>query len=56
MVDDPPVPFTTFRMPPDPVVLSRKMVSRSSRLEGERATGTSNRVRGVNVYALVKKL
>jgi len=27
MVDDPPVPFTTWSMPPDPAVL-RKIVSR----------------------------
>jgi hypothetical protein len=41
MVEDPPVPLTTFRMPPDPAVL-RKIVSRSFRLEGGRVTGTSN--------------
>ena len=53
MVDDPPVPLITFRMPPDPAVL-RKIVSRSFRLEGG-LTGTSNAFRGENAYVLVEE-
>ena len=40
-VDDPPVLFTTCRMPPDPAV-ERKIVSRSWRLDAGSVSGTSN--------------
>ena len=54
MVDDPPVPLITFRMPPDPAVL-RKIVSRSFRLVRREGDGDLKRVRGVDVYALVEE-
>jgi hypothetical protein len=56
MVDDPPVPLITFRMPPDPCLGSRKIVSRSFRLEGGRVTGTSNAFAAKMFTPLLKKL
>ena len=42
MVEDPPVLLITFKMPPFPLVGSRKMVSRLFRLPAGRVVGTSN--------------
>ena len=40
-VDDPPVSFTTLRIPPEPLV-ERKIVSRSCKLDDGTVVGTSN--------------
>src|SRR4029077_8859284 len=42
IVEEPPASFTTCRIPPEPCVASRKIVSRSWRLDAGRVVGTSN--------------
>jgi hypothetical protein len=41
MVDEPPVPLITFKIPPEPAV-ERKIVSRSCMLSAGSVLGTSN--------------
>lgn len=56
MVEDPPMPLTTWVIPPFPALGSRKIVSRLCRLPGGSVEGTSKAFSARMSTPLLKKL